>query len=303
MQELWSGYGFILRITTTGNAPASIIVKLISPDANLNHPRGWDGETSDIRKLRSYEVEQNWYRIYAGICTDRVRIPNLIWAGVVDSRQVIILEDLDAAGYSARPDNVGLAETKVCLEWLAKFHGCFISTDPKELWPVGTYWHLSTRQDEFRAMDNSLLKRSAHALDRLLNECPIQTIVHGDAKLANFCFTQDRKNVAAVDFQYVGGGCGMKDVIYLLGSCLSADQLHTHIQELLDHYFAALVPIVASNHPATATNIEQVWRPLFGIAWTDFNRFLAGWMPNHAKINDFSLHLQNRTLDKLELYE
>ena len=51
--------------------------------------------------------------------------------------------------------------------------------------------------------------------------------MHGDAKLANFLFTSDHSQVAGVDFQYVGGGCGMKDVAYLL-SCLDEDACDTH---------------------------------------------------------------------------
>ena len=64
--------------------------------------------------------------------------------------------------------------------------------------------------------------------------CKFKTIVHGDAKLANFCFSHDLSNVAAVDFQYVGGGCGMKDVAYFLGSCLNDQELRTTENELLD---------------------------------------------------------------------
>lgn len=69
-----------------------------------------------------------------------------------------------------------------------------------------------TRPDELSAMKPSHLKGAAEAIDSKLNQCKFQTIVHGDAKVANFCFTPDSKSIAAVDFQYVGSGCGMKDV-------------------------------------------------------------------------------------------
>ena len=51
-------------------------------------------------------------------------------------------------------------------------------------------------------------------------------LAHGDAKVANFCFTNDQHAVAAVDFQYVGGGIGTQDVIYFLGSfCSEAERM------------------------------------------------------------------------------
>jgi thiamine kinase-like enzyme len=64
------------------------------------------------------------------------------------------------------------------------------------------------------------LKEAAPVIDEKLNTCAYKTFVHGDAKLANFCFAPDGQ-VAGVDFQYVGGGCGMKDVAYFIGSCLN----------------------------------------------------------------------------------
>jgi hypothetical protein len=77
------------------------------------------------------------------------------------------------------------------------------------------------------------LRAAAPMLDRMLRECPYQTLVHGDAKLANFCFAKKNDAVAAVDFQYVGRGCGMKDVAYLI-SGTPDEQRH------LDGYFRAL---------------------------------------------------------------
>jgi len=77
---------------------------------------------------------------------------------------------------------------------------------------------LATRPDELDALEDCPLKAAAVTIDRRLANSQFQTFVHGDAKLAKFCFGADRRQVAAVDFQYVGGGCGMKDVAYLISS-------------------------------------------------------------------------------------
>lgn len=112
---------------------------------------------------------------------------------------------------------------ELCLKWLANFHATFINEELAGLWQTDTYWHLATRPDELAVTDNPALKQAAVAIDAKLNSCRYKTFVHSDAKVANFCFSTDSKMVAAVDFQYVGGGCGMKDVICLLGSCLDED--------------------------------------------------------------------------------
>lgn len=76
-------------------------------------------------------------------------------------------------------------------------------------------------------------------IDRVLRNCRFPTIVHGDAKLANFCFADDGQAVAAVDFQYAGGG-GIKDVAYFIGSCPDEADCERQETELLDVYFASL---------------------------------------------------------------
>ncbi|MDH3346259.1 MAG: DUF1679 domain-containing protein, partial [Kiritimatiellaceae bacterium] len=189
-------------------------------------------------------------------------------------------------------------ELKACLKWLAAFHATFMNEKPDGLWPVGTYWHLDTRPDELDVMNDAELKRAAPAIDRQLNECRFQTLVHGDAKLANFCFSQDGENVAAVDFQYVGGGCGMKDVAYFISSCLDEEQSAAREGELLDYYFRTLQQFMGGGS-ASFQALEKEWRAMYPVAWTDFFRFLQGWCPGHWKIHRYSQRLTREVLARL----
>ncbi|MDG1332969.1 MAG: DUF1679 domain-containing protein [Crocinitomicaceae bacterium] len=289
IQELWSGYGSILRVYLSGGQFNSVIVKNIVQPELSNHPRGWDTETSNARKIKSYEVETNWYKNYNDQCDADSRIPKFIHFWENEGEYFILLEDLNDAGFPLRKSNLSLDEINGCLSWLANFHATFLNTDPDGLWEVGTYWHLSTRPDEYQKMDTNDLKKAASKLDHELNNCNYLTLVHGDAKVANFCFGEASNQVAAVDFQYIGAGCGMKDVAYFLGSVLSEDELALLEEELLSTYFKYLRNAVHSKEvKVDFFDLEQGWRRLYPIAWADFTRFLMGWMPTHQKLNRYS---------------
>jgi hypothetical protein len=199
----------------------------------------------------------------------------------------LVLSDLDTSGFPLRINNLDERGAEACLRWLAGFHANFLGAQPDGLWEVGTYWHLATRQDEYSTMGDACgLKRAAAALDCRLNSCQYRTLVHGDAKPANFCFSQDRRRVAAVDFQYVGGGCGVKDVCYLMsamGGWRGPDEATE--QRLLDFYFrelraaAATVRPAAGGAPIDLDGVEREWRELYPIAVADYYRFQAGWEP------------------------
>jgi len=209
------------------------------------------------------------------------------------------MEDLNA-NFPLRKYQLEFSEVKVCLKWLANFHATFLSHKPTGLWEIGTYWNLETRPDEFEKIEHRELKSKAYLIDELLNQSKYQTIVHGDAKLANFCFSENGDSVAAVDFQYVGGGCGMKDVAYFLGSCLSSSECELYESELLDFYFSALEKSFNSTKfNFDFKDIEKEWRYMYPIALTDFNRFLLGWMPSHQKVNGYHLDLMNSVLTNL----
>ena len=185
-----------------------------------------------------------------------------------------ISQHMHASGNFTR----GLTLGVLCLGWLAAFHARFLGVAPDGLWRTGTYWHLATRLDELAAIDDDALREAAPLLDRKLRSAVFQTLVHGDAKPANFCFAPAARAVAAVDFQYVGGGCGMKDVAYLLSSprhgAPALEGRH------LDAYFAHLRAALAqrsSPEPLDVDALEAEWRALYPIACADYYRFLAGW--------------------------
>lgn len=303
LQSLWSGYGEIFRIQLSPDNLGSLVVKHIAPPENASHPRGWNTDNSNLRKLKSYEVEMYWYQNYSSLCNLHCRVPELTACIEQNNERWIVLEDLDAAGFDLRLDHVTPTHAKACLFWLASFHAQFLNSNPPSSWPiglwsVGSYWHLQTRPDEYNVMADSKLKQSAHKLDSLLNSCKYKTIIHGDAKLANFCFDHQGKNVAAVDFQYVGGGCGMKDVAYFFSSCFDEDDCQRHIPPLLDYYFKILTTAVDTS-TVDAQALEREWRDMFAPAWTDFYRFLNGWMPGHKKVHRYTKELASITLAKL----
>ena len=300
IQELWSGYGAILRYELSGAERRWVVVKHVHFPEQRAHPRGWNTDRSHLRKLRSYAVETAWYAEWSVRCSAACRVPQCLALETRGDETLIVMEDLDDAGFLARRETAGKREMTACLHWLANFHATFLGVEPEGLWPQGTYWHLETRPDELEALNDLSLKQAAVTIDQLLQNSPYQTLVHGDAKLANFCFSANGEKVAAVDFQYVGGGCGMKDVAYFIGSCLSERDCERDENWLLDCYFSALRQALARLQPMIDVNaVEANWREMFPLAWTDFHRFLKGWSPGHWKLNAYSEKIARAVVQSL----
>jgi len=244
------------------------------------------------------------------MCPDDCRVPRCLGLETRADEVIIIMEDLDESGFAGRRQQVSERELDACLAWLASFHATFMGERPDGLWPTGTYWHLATRPDELAALDDGPLKAAAGTIDRRLTDSAFQTFVHGDAKLANFCFDDDDDGgdggggngvrAAAVDFQYVGGGCGMKDVAYFISSCLDEDDSERLGPGLLDRYFELLsIALEGAGKELDVAALEADWRALYPVAWTDFYRFLQGWSPGHWKLNRYSERLATEVLDAL----
>ena len=281
IQQLWSGYGKIIRVVLENAAVDSVVVKHVQWPKKKHHPRGWNTDIGHQRKLKSYTVETTWYDQYGR--HSGARLPRCLATETQDDEVLIVLEDLDLAGYSLRKRAVSWEEIAACLRWLAQFHASYMGQVPGGLWEVGSYWHLATRPQELAVLEDERLREAAPLIDETLNSCAYKTFVHGDAKLANFCFAPDGR-VAGVDFQYVGGGCGMKDVAYFVGSCLSERECERLETQILDCYFEALQEEFTEKNEA----LEQEWRAMYRVAWADFHRFLKGWSPGHWKLTSYS---------------
>lgn len=295
LQSLWSGYGEIRRVELDISEPRSVIVKRVSPPSPAKR---WDDATrrSHDRKLRSYAVEMAWYQRFAARLGPECRVPRALSCHSDGEQWVFVLEDLDRAGYSARrrflDPRLDAVAVEQCLAWFARFHANFLGAAPEGLWTTGTYWHLDTRPDELRSMTHRGLRSAAAALDRRLSEAKHRSFVHGDAKIENFCFPAPDagiSGVAAVDFQYVGGGAGIRDIAYFFSSIWGSTECETQAADALAYYFGRLVDALGQRlTPLAAEALEQEWRSLYPMAWADFYRFLDGWAPGHAEDHAYS---------------
>jgi len=292
IQELWSGYGKITRVGLENASVDSVVIKHVQMPTDQNHPRGWNTDIGHRRKVKSYQVETNWYEHFGK--ESGARLPRCLAIETKDDEVLMVLEDLDAAGYPLRKRSVTWEEIAACLAWLAQFHASYLGKTPKGLWEVGTYWHLETRPQELALLEDQKLKEAASVIDERLNTCTYKTFVHGDAKLANFCFAKDGQ-VAALDFQYVGGGCGIKDVAYFVGSCLNDRECERLEEQILNTYFECLQSALMQRNEA----LETEWRSLYRVAWADFHRFLKGWSPGHWKINSYSERITAEVINNL----
>ncbi|MGF1753174.1 phosphotransferase [Vibrio makurazakiensis] len=295
IQSLWGGYGELVRLHFPDRS--RVIVKHVRLPEKSQHPKGWNTQLSHQRKVHSYQVETIWYRDYSQLLDERCPMPQGLLCKQSDEEWLIVMEDLVSQGFPDTRNEANSEHLDSCLCWLANFHAKHIGHQPTALWETGTYWHLDTRPDELKAMKDKDLQAQASKLDQLLTLAPYQTLVHGDAKLANFCFSHDGKQAAAVDFQYVGAGCAMKDVALFMSSAVKPDDCQQMEAQILDTYFKHLGTALHYYQPhLDREDVEKAWRPLFYVAWADFHRFVKGWSPDHWKINPYTEQLTRSVL-------
>ena len=293
--SLWAGYGRVSSVAgVRGGARLPLIITRVTPPASA--PADDDG--GHARKLASYVAEAAFYREVApGLAGSRCPVAEPV--AVVEAHDAppapsyalaLALTDLRPAYPVFTKGSLRPPQLRACLTWLAEFHAAFWGVAARADVPPllatreGTFWHLATRPAEYDAIprDWADLKAAAPAIDAALAAAaagPHGTLVHGDAKAANFCWTEMGNKDAAVaaaafDFQYVGRGVGARDVAYLLSSAGGAGD---NEEGLLSFYLDALLAALARRGADPAGYDAGVLRAHYDLACADFVRFMAGW--------------------------
>ncbi|TPX65382.1 hypothetical protein SpCBS45565_g05214 [Spizellomyces sp. 'palustris'] len=321
--SLWAGYGSILRVSVrplSRTDPTSYIVKSVAVPTAIDRE-----DVGHVRKLTSYRVEGVFYEkpefATAVIQADKdVTLPLPVFVKADDQSVAeefslfIIMSDLSQA-LPIEQGSLSLCLTKSALRWLAGFHAHFWGSEPVDggdneraiyssgVWKQGGYWHLSTRLDEFKAIQNNKrwtpFKQAAEPIATLLRgksseasalpdhpgkRC-FRTLLHGDPKAENILFAAEKPLNDAppacgfYDFQYTGYGYGAVDVAYFLATSVDSNIVETRLDELLDFYYMELVKkLTLRGMTAQADEYTPaILRTHFGWALVDWVRFIAGW--------------------------
>ena len=283
LTTLWAGYGAIYELKVQqqqGKQTQNLIIKDVVPRT--------DSGVSHERKLRSYQVEAAFYQKVApellesglAIATPLLAESNLTNSG---GSMHLVLTDLRDAFPIAGNRSMDLPHSKAALSFLAHLHASHWQQPiPIELWENGTFLELSTRQEELAAIEPEWrdLQRAAQMISDELAHSKFATLVHGDFKGANILFSSTTNKggeltAAAYDFQYCGGGDGMKDVAYLLVSTVQGKVLDLHENELLRHYHDQLTRRLPQ--AAAAEYTFEIMQQRFHLAVCDLSRFMSGW--------------------------
>ncbi|KAH8293281.1 hypothetical protein KR018_007158 [Drosophila ironensis] len=183
-------------------------------------------------------------------------------------KEIYILEDLGALGYTALDRLIGLdfEEAKVCLRKLAQFHGAsmvlcqeqpdlvaklppshYINglSDPftKGLMQDGTEFVAELFDSELPEISKKMKAQFPEAYSRRMQrvvdpkESGLNTIIHGDAWLNNILFDRENQRAAIIDFQGCFLGSPAIDLYFFFYTSLQMQVLWQHQDELLVYYF------------------------------------------------------------------
>ncbi|TMO73554.1 kinase [Pseudoalteromonas sp. S3785] len=294
LTSLWSGCGSIVECTLDAEP---CVIKAIKIPSHINHPKIKQSEFALKRKQQSYCVEYNFYKRYSPFLPNKAKSIECVSAINSGDDYALVFKNFTKHGFA----QASSLHIKAILTWLAHFHAFNLNKPATGLWQQGNYWHLSTRPDEYKKLDEALdeksdIKNAAHKLDKTLQASHFKTLIHGDAKLANFA-ASEQSEILAYDFQYVGAGVGVTDVMYFMTSCFNEEQLHKYADTHLAYYFSQFKNALKVYQPTIiADDVIAQWQELWSITWADFYRFLAGWSPTHFKINSYMMAQVNTTL-------
>ena len=256
-----------------GVAPMTLVAKLPHPDPTsraTGHVHG------------SYRREAGFYREIAA--TVQVRIPRCYYADIdANSDFVLLLEDLAPARQGDQMLGCTLAVAQRALIEIARLHAprwgdpqLFTHTflagvggapgDPASVPRVmyETFWQgfLARYRDRLTPEIIQVGAGLLQDFDTWSRVYPgARCVTHGDYRLDNVLIDSraGRIDLAVVDWQTAGVGCGASDVAYFLGAGLLPEARRAGEQDLLRHYHDALRAGGVTGYPFDALWQDYVW--------------------------------------------
>ena len=311
VQILWKGNGELVRlhiVPKKGEKRPPLILKKVQLNARVDET---DGELDPKQQLKakSYAIERQFYLELSTrlIINMGVRMPHLVNSSDASTRTsvsiTLLLSDLKAEGFmdvSLSASGMTIGQVLLATDWLARFHACGLGEGWEslyQLWPEGCYWGLDARRDEWhRLLDSDkhkgedetfLAGQLYHAAPALASRLRSAqgfargwTCVHGDFKAANLLLSDTE--CAALDFQYVGGGFGVRDLAAFVCKNApmdsSADPSSWLAVEMLvlDTYHRLLVLYAGVNKADIVPTRDDITHQ-YEVALLDFVRFQLGW--------------------------
>ena len=238
-----------LHLTADDDGPATVIAKLPAADPTSR---------ATALALRSYEIEVRFYQQLAPDLP--MRTPKVFHADIdVETASfVLLLEDLAPAQQGDQLAGCSPAEAQLAIDELVLLHAPrwndpklaeldWLHRDPDgnrlfmlgllpSLWDGFKDRYRDRLGDEVYAVGEPLFARLA---DYLETDTTPWTVTHGDYRLDNLLFTEDR--VAVVDWQTSAHGPALSDVAYFIGAGLLPDVRSNHEEGLVRRYHERLV--------------------------------------------------------------
>jgi thiamine kinase-like enzyme len=308
--HLWKGYGRISRFTAA-DGTTSIIKRVSAPllrAENLDQ-----AELDDLRKRFSYQIEHYLYENNPSGFVGNARIAKFIascddWLEMEDLKQSFPLAksalserhtqvvlrwfaQFHATHFGSRHEEYPPPIPSPGKDFPTKRPDLWKSLQETghlssiSYWETGSYWYLTTRLRERATLPSSKdpLKdwkgAISAAIDYAVQSIPrcFQTLIHGDAKVANVLFDSQEEHVAMYDFQYCGWSSPMRDVAAFLVT--STQKLDEDIQDrLLRFYHKELISELSNRDQEAAKYYSfDLMLEHYGSCIADFYRFQYSW--------------------------
>ena len=263
--------GEILRCRMTWEedreaAPASVIVKLPSPDPK---------SVSLCKRLSLYEHEYDFYRHIGRQAP--MRSPALLYGDFEagSHRFVLVLEDLGGMVPGDQIAGATAEQARRVVRALARMHGHFWNRTDR---PPLAGFHDSFSPKRLKLLQLAYLANLAPALDRIeglfagemrrvakaygvsvvdylgRTAAAPTTFVHGDVRLDNMFF-DGGDGIAMIDWQVCGIGSGLYDVAYFLGSNIPTELRREIERDTLMEYRDIVAGMGAENF-----TFEDCWQ-------------------------------------------